>query len=388
MPTSPHAVALLLERAARRPAGELARVVSEVAHEVWGAGGAAVYLVTLEQTELVPLGLSRREAFTLEDGPACRSFTLGRTVVEPGQPVTTWTPLTHRGHRLGLLGLVAAASPPEVELRPFADAVALLLVADSRSDDTADAVRRTQELTAGAELMGSLAPPASYVDERVSLAAVAEPSYAAGGDAFDHALDGDLLRAMVVDATGHGNGAAVVSAVAVAAYRSARRAGEDLLGTWAALERHVGEIGTTDQDLRFATAVLVEVHLGTGRVAWVSAGHPFPVVVRADGDAAQLEGDPAPPLGTGLGVAPEVQEEYLEPGDVLALHTDGITEARDLDGTQLGTEGWLEVLHTELAVGGLLAERLRRLRLDLLARDDAWLADDATALLVEWHGST
>lgn len=214
-----------------------------------------------------------------------------------------------------------------------------------------------------------------------------EPSYAAGGDALDHAVDGDVLRVLIIDATGHGFLASVTSAVAVAAFRSARRAGEDLLGTWTALERYVTDAGAGEEVPRYATALVVELDLGTGRLSWVSAGHPGPVLLRASGETVVLDADPAPPLGTGLGGEPTPGLDYLEPGDVLALHTDGLTEARDLSGQMLGLDGYLRALRAEVSRGGPLAERLRRLRLDLLARDDAWMSDDATAVLVEWHGA-
>ncbi|MDO9456404.1 PP2C family protein-serine/threonine phosphatase [Nocardioides sp.] len=385
MPTLPHVAALLVGRASRRPPGELADAVAEVAREAWEAGDVALLLATHEQTELVPMprtGRSgaRQQAVAVDDGPAGRCFTRGESVVEGG---TTWVPVTHRGDRLGVLVVEAEVEPLAGDLAALVDAVALHLAADRGYSDGVEVVRRTQEMAVGAELLGSIVPPLTYTDDRVALAAVMEPSYASGGDALDHAVEGEVLRAMILDATGHGFAASLVSAVGVAAYRSARRSGEDLLGAWTVMDRFVGDTGGDD---RYATALLVELHLGTGRLTWLSAGHPAPVVVRAGGAVEVLEGDAAPPLGTGLGGAPDLAEEYLEPGDVLVLHTDGITEARGLDGRMLGLDGFLVVLRDELARGGLLAEKLRRIRLDLLARDDAWLSDDATVLLVEWSG--
>jgi hypothetical protein len=382
----PRPVALLVERAAARPPGDLPQVAAEVARACWGADDVVVALATHEQTQLVSMtgtGSGRR-AEPVDDGPAGRCFTTGEPVTDGA---TTWVPVTHHGDRLGVLGVCGADTG--AALTAYADAVAVHLAAARGLSDEVEIARRTQEMALGAELMHAVQPPLAYADDRFALAALVEPSYSSGGDVLDHAVEGDVLHAMLADATGHGWPAALVSAVAVTAYRGARRAGEDLLGTWAALERWVGSTGggeEADDDARYVTAVLVRLDLGTGRLRWLSAGHPPPVVVRADGAREALEGDPAPPLGTGLGGGPTVAEEYLEPGDVLALHTDGVTEARALDGHQLGLEGYVDLLATELAGGGALAERVRRVRRALLARDDAWLGDDATALLVEWHG--
>lgn len=385
MPTTPHPATHLVQQAALRPPGELVDVVADVAREAWGADGVELLLATYEATELVPLGRRGRRHATVpvDDSAAGACFRGGRPVADAG---TTWVPVTHRGDRLGVLG-VAADPLPLDDLLTFADALALHLVASRGYDDAVEVARRTQEMAVGAELLTSLTPALAYADERFALAAVMEPSYASGGDALDHAVDGEVLRAMILDATGHGFNASLVSAVGVAAYRSARRAGEDLLGTWSVMDGFVGDTGGGDaagDGARYATALLVELHLGTGRIGWVSAGHPAPVVLRAGGEVAVLESDAAPPLGTGLGGEPVPAEEFLEPGDVLVLHTDGLTEARGLDGQMLGLDGFLLALRDALRGEGLLAERLRRLRLDLLARDDAWLSDDATLLVVEW----
>jgi hypothetical protein len=385
VPTDPHAIAALVERAARRPPGDLPEVVAEVACEVWGAADVVLALATHELTDLVSMtGTgSRRRSEPVEHGAAGSCFTSGEPVSDGP---TTWVPVGHHGARLGVLGVAAPEPPPLDALTAYAEAVGLHLAASRGFSDGVEITRRTQEMAVGAELLQALSPPLGYTDERFTLAAVLEPSYSWGGDAVDHAVEGDTLHALVLDATGHGWGAALVGAVAVAAYRSARRNGEDLLGCWAALERYVGDVGETQEEARYATAVVVEVDLGTGRTTWLSAGHPPPVVVRADGSVEVWEAEPAPPLGTGLGLEPDLGEEYLEPGDVLALHTDGMTEARALDGSLLGLDGWLDALRAGLADGGTLAERLRRVVRDLFARDDAWMGDDASALLVEWSG--
>lgn len=386
MPSRPHPATLLAERAAERSPAELVDVVAEVVRETWAATRTTLLVATREETELVPLtGSGPAVALADDADPAVRCFVRGEPVADDA----VWVPVTHRGDRVGVLGLldvVAAGGVATVdvdELAALGRAVALHLAADRGVSDLLEDARRTEEMHVGAELLDAALPPTTYVDDRVTLAAVMEPTYGVGGDAFDHGSDGLVLRAAILDATGHGFQAAQVSAVAVAAFRSARRAGADLVGTWRSMDRWVGDSAGGE---RFATAALVDLRLDTGRITWLSAGHPSPVVLRADGTTQELDADPAPPLGTGLGGVPAVGEDYLEPGDLLVLHTDGLTEARGLDGRMLGLDGFLDALRAEVGRGGLLAERLRRLRLDLLARDDAWLSDDATLLVVEWHG--
>lgn len=353
--------------------------MSEVAAEVWGAEHAMVLLATYEETELVAFD-AHRDATPIDDGPAGRCFALGQPVSEGP---TSWAPVTYRSNRFGVLSVTAASAPPVSELAAYADAVALQLAADRGTSDVVEIARRTQDMDVSAELVTSLVPPLTYADAQVSLAAVMEPSYEAGGDVLDYAVDDGVLRAAILDATGHGFAASQISATALSAYRTARRVGQDMTGAWALMDHFVELAGA---DTKFATALLIELRLDTGQLSWLTAGHDAPTVLRANGVVESLEGDPAPPLGTGLGGAPTVTEDFLEPGDVLMLHTDGLTEARGLDGRMLGLDGFVEALRVELGTEGLLAERLRRLRLDLLARDDAWLSDDATVLVIEWAG--
>lgn len=79
------------------------------------------------------------------------------------------------------------------------------------------------------------------------------------------------------------------------------------------------------------------------RLVWSNAGHPPPVVLRADGRAAV----PATTHDLLLGVRPTTQRNpvstLLEPGDVLVLCTDGLLERRD-QGLDVGQARLLDAL--------------------------------------------
>lgn len=89
---------------------------------------------------------------------------------------------------------------------------------------------------------------------------------------------------------------------------------------------------------------------------------------------------PAPPLGLGELAEPRyhVQSFPFEPGDLLLLYTDGVTEARDSTGTFYPlTEriaGW-----TEKGSDAFLG----RLRRDLLHHVGGHLDDDAVTIVIE-----
>ncbi|MEU4264506.1 SpoIIE family protein phosphatase [Streptomyces argenteolus] len=87
---------------------------------------------------------------------------------------------------------------------------------------------------------------------------------------------------------------------------------------------------------RFATMVIASVRRSENvvRLRLTSAGHPPPLVVRADGRVEEVR-----TLGTLIGALPHVEarteEITLQPGETCLLYTDGITEAR---GGPLGDE--------------------------------------------------
>jgi sigma-B regulation protein RsbU (phosphoserine phosphatase) len=77
---------------------------------------------------------------------------------------------------------------------------------------------------------------------------------------------------------------------------------------------------------RFITLFLCCLHPKTGTLKYANAGHNPPVIIRADGSSLKLtEGGPV------LGILPNMvfdqYEETLQPGDLLAIYSDGVTEA-------------------------------------------------------------
>ena len=102
-------------------------------------------------------------------------------------------------------------------------------------------------------------------------------------------------------------------------------------------------------------------------------------------DSGTLDVAPSPPLGMRLATAPPAEgEEWLEPGDMVLLYTDGLTEARRPDGELFTVERLGEFIERQAANGLPAPETLRSLREAIIERGEGSLRDDATALLLEW----
>lgn len=78
----------------------------------------------------------------------------------------------------------------------------------------------------------------------------------------------------------------------------------------------------------FATVVCLHHDPSTGAVAWCRAGHPPPLVRRADGRVEYLDGAGSPPIAVFDDATFSESADRLDPGDLLVLYTDGLVERR------------------------------------------------------------
>jgi sigma-B regulation protein RsbU (phosphoserine phosphatase) len=148
-------------------------------------------------------------------------------------------------------------------------------------------------------------------------------------------------------------------------------------------------LSTLDQvlaDLELPTLVTLTVATitlradGTATLCWSNAGHPPPVLARADGSTELLERTPERLLGVGTGVDRTDHELRLCPGDTLLFYTDGLVERR----TALLDDGF------EWLVGELQArsrEPLDQLCDELLAELGGRVDDDVALLAVRLPGA-
>jgi serine/threonine protein phosphatase PrpC len=382
----------LLRRTHLTAPSDLAAVVADPVRRI-GAQDVVLYLIDYEQRTLVPLPGSHPEELAPLSvtgtiaGRAFSTTSILRSSSEEGSGQRLWLPLLDGTERLGVMSVsfeeAAVSERTVMACERYAHLTAILIVTKSSYGDVFEVTRRRRPMTIASELLWQLAPPLIFATDRLVVAGMLEPCYDNGGDALDYADNDDVLHVGVFDAMGHGLAAAGVAAFALSAYRHSRRRGCGLLETYAAMDDAV-----RDQfpDERYVTAVIAQLDLETGRLTWISAGHPPPLIIRDGRLARTLSAPPATPLGIPLrGPRPVLAEESLEPGDLLLLYTDGLTEARHPDG-QMFTVAWLgEFIEREAAAGQTAPETLRRLRHAIVDRQPGQLKDDATAVLVEWR---
>ncbi|SDY58850.1 Serine phosphatase RsbU, regulator of sigma subunit [Modestobacter sp. DSM 44400] len=265
-------------------------------------------------------------------------------------------------------------------MRALVSLVAELVVVNDAYSDVFSRLRRRKTLSLAAEIQWELLPPLTFGTERVVITGGLEPAYEIGGDTFDYAVNGSSVDLLVLDSVGHGLPAAVLASVAVGAYRHARRNMLDLPDIAAEIDEAIaGQFGAS----QFATAVLARLDLDTGRLRWINAGHPDPLILRGASLVHPPHCSPSRPLGL-QSSKPVCCETRLEPGDRLLLYTDGITEARSPEGEFFGEERLADFIATASAAGDPAPETVRRLMRSVLTHQADQLQDDASIVVLEW----
>jgi serine phosphatase RsbU (regulator of sigma subunit) len=196
-----------------------------------------------------------------------------------------------------------------------------------------------------------------------------------GGDFFDvFALPDGRWAIVIADVCGKGAEAATITSMARYTIRTAAFEHADPARVLSILNQAMlGSAG----ERRFITACLVILDTrGGDTVATVTpAGHPLPLL---RGNDRQVR--PVGEVGDLVGVleTPEFHPTTLrlEPGELLLLYTDGFTEARDAENTQLGETGLAALLSAIDArepaeVVEALAAALAKHTATELTRDDA-----------------
>jgi len=387
----------VLRRTHLSSAADVATILAEEARTI-GVDPLVLFILDLEQRCLLPVpgpGAQDREPIPVQGTVAGRAFITNAIVPLDGDggDRRLWLPLLDGTERLGVVEMTFAGhgAPLADELvalcERLAHLAATLISNKDLYSDFCEGLRRRESMTMASELLWELVPPQVLATDAFVLGALLEPCYDIGGDAYDYALnENGLLHLAVFDAMGHGLAAAGVAAFALSVYRHSRRREETLAATYRAIDHAIAEQYPTS---RFVTGLIAELDVSSGRFCWISAGHPPPLLLRDGNLVKTLEAAPSPPMGMRLAPGPPVDgEESLQPGDMILLYTDGLTEARRPDGELFTVERLAEFIERQAADGLPAPETLRGLRQAIIGRGEGSLRDDATALLVEWRGDS
>jgi sigma-B regulation protein RsbU (phosphoserine phosphatase) len=231
-----------------------------------------------------------------------------------------------------------------------------------------------------AEIQQALMPEALRRGMGYEVAASSRPCRSIGGDFIDYFSLPDGAFAFVLgDVAGKGPAAALLAAVLQGVFTAnAYRCGTPAM--------HIGEANDAlvrrGIDARFATVVYA-VLTPDGRLTYCNAGHNPPLLVRYSGTQRLETGG----MVVGMIKQATFEEEtiQLEPGDLLVAFSDGITEARNVDGEEFGDERLLTCVNANRALAP--AALLQRLFEEVHHFSAGGVqADDLTILVLSYSG--
>jgi sigma-B regulation protein RsbU (phosphoserine phosphatase) len=205
-----------------------------------------------------------------------------------------------------------------------------------------DQERLASEMRLAHDLQMKLLPSGQIVAPEAICAVRVEPAEGVGGDFYNlFRLGNGRTGILVGDVSSHGYRAAlimalVMSATAIHAQTTADPA-ELMTALLATLEEELRE---TEMYLALCYAV---VDRDAGTIRWTNTGHPHAFVIGADGTASRLDATD-PPLGLGPDEFRVSSRAWNAKSDLLAIFTDGVSDARNARGETLGEDAVLEVL--------------------------------------------
>jgi len=195
-----------------------------------------------------------------------------------------------------------------------------------------------KDLEAAAELQQKLLPNVNFTIDRYSFDWLFMPAKFLAGDILNYFMIADNYMAFyLLDVAGHGVRSAMMS-FSLSQQFTAENSAPRLLKPEFADNPSLGNISITNllmylnsayfdvQDAsRFFTILFGVLELDSGKMKIGRAGHPLPMLVKADGESKFLESHGMP-----IGMLNQITfEEYdleLNPGDKLIIYSDGITE--------------------------------------------------------------
>lgn len=276
-------------------------------------------------------------------------------------------PLRIQSGALGVLALAnrtvgGAFTETDLNLtQALADQAAAAVHYASLRDALDEKRRMDHDLSVARQIQASLLPATLPHLPTVELAAFNEPAMQIGGDYYDVVrVDERHIGLAIADVSGKGIGGALLMSVC----RSMLRAHAPGNLSPASVLRTISRVMSADiaEDM-FVTMLYMVLDLETRELILARAGHERPALIRrgeiqflnANGAAIGLMDDAT------FSESLDETHVFLEPGDLVATYTDGITEAMNLHEEEWGLNAFLDACKVAAAEGaGPVVQNVRQ----------------------------
>lgn len=311
------------------------------------AAGRPLFGALEGRQDAVPIG-ELLEAPRTPDDRRALAATLGALDVQIAFPLVAGTPGGDGGSEL--VGVLLLGRKITRTRLPFEESALVSFIARQVGISLMNGamhveqleVRLLQEEVATARrIQQQLLPPKPPSLPGWEVAASNSPSRHVGGDYHDFIpLHGGELGFAIGDVSGKGVPAALLMSNLQAALRVRTLGDVPLPGVVEDVNRTICRNTGSESFISF---FLGSLDPGSGAFRFTNAGHNAPLLVRRDGRVETLDAG-----GLLLGVFPEATYEQghveLEPGDLLMMYTDGVTEASNAEGDMYSEERLVDTL--------------------------------------------
>ncbi len=338
---------------------------------------------------LVEASLEKGQALLISDLDSVNPDLISASMVKSGIRSALVTPMEVEGQILGLLYLDALNPARHFDREDLRVATLLAHLGASRVRAArleAESQRNRdfeKEMAHARRIQQGFLPECPPSVEGVEVMGFNAPAWRVSGDLFGSwVLEDGCLATAVADVSGKGMGPGLLM-VTFQAYM-------DAWADWSALPpvlmgRLSRALARHTEANRYITAFLTHFDPSTGRLRFASAGHCPALLRRKRGEVEVLQAEGLPLAMLPDAVPYSGGETRMEPGDLLLLYTDGVTEAETPEGEEWGQER----LRDWLGLHG--AGDLADLRDDLMAalashQAGARAKDDQTFFLLRRTG--
>lgn len=195
----------------------------------------------------------------------------------------------------------------------------------------------SKDIDKAREIQQSILPPPALKFHQYDIYGISIPDRIVGGDFFDYLFadqENDRLSIVIGDAASKGLQAASQALYLVGGLRMAVSYYAKITALMNRLNRLLYAAFSEE---KFVSMFYLEMfHDRRGLLLYANAGHNSPFLYHAKERSMEV----LEPTGQVMGPFPEekyvVENAYLQPGDILVLYTDGISEARDAAGNMFG----------------------------------------------------
>lgn len=246
--------------------------------------------------------------------------------------------------------------------------------------------RIESELNIAREIQHGLLPkifPPFPLRPQIDLHAALYPARHVGGDLFDfYFVDEHRLLFTVGDVADKG----VPSALFMAITKTLVKSASTQESTPARMmERVNNDLSADNPNAMFVTLFIGVLDLRNGNVDYVNAGQNPPLLMAADSSVSFLSKLSGPPAGAMENVHYKPLRMNLQPGDILVVYTDGITEAMDIKNQEYGNDRLVRLIThlKDKSAANIVSALIDDVRIH---SGKATQSDDITALCLSWRG--